>query len=133
MSNGNANGNGNTKRWQAMDSKLLDPSAGQYRQPPSFPGHGGLPFRGTPPDLKNSDPEHLQPRQGARVHVEVLDMWNDDHVKRLEDVFQMVANGYAIISKEREVEVPEHNSIRVFLRWAEMFVFDPRKGNVTNG
>ena len=71
----------NGKRW-SIDQALLDPSNGQRNSLATLPGFGGLPFRGVIPDRKEDDPEHMQPKQGCRVHIEILEMNDEKDRKR---------------------------------------------------
>lgn len=114
-------------RWR-IEPTLVDPSKGQRDMPPIHPGMDGLPFRGHVPDLKNDDPTKVQPRQGARVHVEILELDKADDRKRMEQIYSLVANGTAIISAEEREYDSEMKNWRVFLRWADMYVYNPQKG-----
>jgi len=114
-------------RWE-IDSALVDPSKGQRDMAPMFPGVEGIPFRGVVPDLKNDDPETLQPKQGCRVHVEILDMSDEKDLKRMEAVYSMYANGTAMISSEDRQWIPEDKTWKVFLRWADLYMYNPVKG-----
>jgi hypothetical protein len=100
--------------------------------PPVFPGFEGLPFRGIVPDRKELDPEKLQPQQGVRAHVEILDMAVEEDRKRMEDIYTTVANGHAIISAEEREYDPDKKNWRVFLRWADLYMYNPQKG-IQNG
>ena len=77
-------------------------------------------------DRKEDDPEHLQPQQGARVHVEILNMDDEDDLKRMEDIYSMVCNGTAIISSEEKEWMPDKQTWRVFIRWADLYLYNPR-------
>ena len=129
--NGNGNGNGSKPKW-AMESCLIDPSKGQGQMSPQFPGYMGLPFRGVPMDRKEDDPEHLQPQVAANVHVEILDMSDEEDRKKMAIIYQMMVNGFATISVEERQWVPEEKTWRVFLRWADVYAYNPQKGH-TNG
>jgi hypothetical protein len=114
-------------RWK-IEPDLIDPSKGQRDMEAKFPGFEGLPFRGHVPNLKTNDPEPMQPRQGARVHVEILEMSKEDDRKRMAHVFTLVANGTAVISaEEREYDI-EAKNWRIFLRWADLFTYNPQRG-----
>lgn len=114
-------------RW-SIEGKLIDPSNGQRDMPAVFPGAEGLPFRGHIPDVKADDPEHLQPKQGCRVHVEILELDKEADRKRMANVYTLVANGTAVISAEEREYDPEIKSWRVLLRWADLFMYNPIKG-----
>lgn len=96
-----------------------------------MPGYDGLPFRGDVPDLKNDDPEHKLPQIGQTAHVEILDLSIKDQLKHYEEVCQLVANGFAAISKEDMQWDPKKKNWRVFLRWIEYFMSIKKGG--TNG
>lgn len=117
----------NGERWN-IDSCLVDPSGGQSQQPPVFPGYAGLPFRGVPFDRKEMDPEHQQPKVATRVHVELLEMSKPEDRKRMEDIYTMMCNGYAVVSAEERQWDEELKSWRVFIRWADIYTYNPQKG-----
>lgn len=130
-SNGNGNSDGNgRKRWDAhIDTRLLDMSAGQHNMEPTFPGYEGLPFRGKAPDLKRGDPETKQPKKGADVRVDVLDLSKPEDAERMRQIWQLVANGYAVVSKEDIQYDTTTKNWRVFVRWAELYMYDPKRGH----
>lgn len=113
----------------SIDSVLLDPSAGQCRQAPVFPGHEGLPFRGAVPNLKHDESQRLQPQTGAIVRVDVLNLANDEDKDEFAKIGQLVANGYAIVSKEEIQYDPDIKNWRVFIRWAELYAYNPLRGH----
>ena len=121
------NGDGKD-RWD-IDSMLLDPTAGQRDMPATFPGYQGAPFRGQIPDLKSDDPQHKQPRVAARAHVEVLNMAEPDDLKRYEEIAQLAANGAAVISFEERQYDKSIQNWRVFVRWGDLFAYNPEKGH----
>ena len=112
-------------RW-TIDNRLVDPSGGQRDMDVQFPGIDGLPFRGVPYDRKESDPTSMQPQVGARVHVEVLEMSEDTDRKRMEEIYTMFTNGNAVISAEERHWDEEIKSWRVFIRWADVYTFNPQ-------
>lgn len=116
-----------TKRWD-IPGTLVDPSKGQRNRDPIFPGVDGLPFRGVVPDLKNDDPTPIQPKQGCRVHVEILDMSDEKDRERMEQIYSMYANGTAMVSSEDRQWIPEDKTWRVFLRWADLYMYNPTRG-----
>ncbi len=122
------NGDGNAAG--QLNVKLLDPTGGHIDAEPTFPGWEGLPFKGPPPDLKAGDPQFRQPQVGMKVHVEVLELSRPKDMRRYRTICQMVGNGYAQMSKEdmRYDEKAKH--WRVFIRWLELFTFDPSRGNL---
>ena len=113
------------ERW-TIDGKLIDPSGGQRDMDVHLPGHNGVPFRGIPYDRKESDPEHMQPKTGARVHVEILEMSEPKDRKRMEEIYTMMTNGNAVISAEERHWDEEIKSWRVFVRWADVYTYNPQ-------
>lgn len=110
-----------------IDELLLDPT-GQANAEVMFPGYNGMPFRGkVVPDLKESDPEHVQPQMGQRVHVDILDLANEDHLAHYRKVMQLVGNGIASISHEEIKFDSKDFRFIVFLRWLEYYAYDPRR------
>jgi hypothetical protein len=121
--------NGND-RW-TIDPSLVDPSGGQREMQAVLPGHEGLPFRGVPYERKETDPDHLQPKVGARVHVEVLEMSKVEDRKRMEEIYTAMTNGAAVISVEERHWDEDIKSWRVLIRWADLYTYNPqatRKG-----
>ena len=124
------NGGSGTKRWGKLDPRLLDPSGGQVDEPPIMPGYEGVPFRGSSiPHVKETDPYHMQPQIGSKVHVEILDLSDEKQLERYQKVCQMIANAFGKISQERIEYDDKKKNWRVFIRWLEMFAYDPKKGN----
>lgn len=123
------NGNGKKEQWGSIHPQLLDPTGGQMDAKPVLPGYEGVPFRGPIPNLKDTDPYHKQPQVSAKVHIEILDLTKPDHLERYEKVSQMVANGFAKMSQERIEYDPDKKNWRVFVRWLELFAYDPSKGH----
>lgn len=121
--------NGKQQRWGTLDPQLLDPSGGQMHQSPVLPGYDGVPFRGPIPNVKETDPEHMQPQIGSKVHIEVFDLSDSDQLKRYRDACQMIANGFGKMSQERIEFNPTKKNWLVFIRWLELFAYDPAKGN----
>ena len=97
-----------------------------------MPGFEGLPFRGEVPDLKNDDPEKLQPTFNQKAHIEILDLWNETQLTRYRDICQVVANGFGAISKEDMQYDEKKKSWRVFIRWLEYFT-SVKKGGSNGG
>ena len=64
-----------------------------------------------------------------KVHVDVLDLRKPKEMKYYREICQMIGNGYAQFSKEDMRYDEKSKSWRVFIRWLELFTFDPTKGN----
>lgn len=122
------NGNGKTQ-WGRLDPNLLDPTGGQVNERPILPGFEGLPFRGSVPNIKETDPDHLQPQVGYKAHVEILDLSKPKELERYRDVCQMITNGFGQISQERIEYNKTKKSWLIFIRWLEGYTYDPSKGH----
>ncbi len=127
MSSGNGNGKGGNGKasWGNFPQVLLDPTGGRAEQPPVLPGWNGRPFRGPVPHLKEDDPEHRQPQEAAKVHVDILDLSILKHRETYQKISQMVANGFALISFEERKYDPKKKNWRVLIRWFELFAYMP--------
>jgi len=114
------NGNGKKRDWGEIDVQLVDPH-GALHEGITMPGHEGIPFRGSVPNLKADDPEHLQPQAGQKAHVEILDLWKPTELARYRTICQVVANGFGAISKEDMQFDSKKKNWRVFIRWLEFY------------
>ena len=119
--NGNGNGNGKDN-WGNFPEVLIDPTKGKMDEPPVLPGWNGRPFRGPIPHLREGDPE---PKEGAKVHVDVLDLSKKEDLGKYRELSQMVANGFAMISFEKQEYDPVKKNWRVLVRWYEVFAYMP--------
>jgi len=118
-----SNGNGHNrmrKDWGAIDPQLLDPH-GAMHEGITLPGYEGVPFRGPIPNLKGSDPAHMQPQFGQKLHVEILELWKEPDLKRYREICQVVANEFGMISKEDMQYEKSKGGWRVFIRWMEFY------------
>ena len=117
----NGNGNG-AARWgsAAIDPVLVDPT-GQLNKKSILPGFEGTPYRGHIPDLRHDDPQRIKPELHYQVHIDVLDLSKEPDMKRYHDACQMIANGFAQLSKEDLQYDPAKKNWRVFMRWLEFF------------
>ena len=127
-------GNGNAKKrdWGGIDPQLLDPF-GAIHKGITMPGHEGVPFRGTVPNLKEDDPEHLQPQAGQKAHVEILELWKPTELARYRNICQVVANGFGAISKEDMQYDKTKKNWRVFIRWLEFYTAIQKGGGNGSG
>lgn len=128
MSSGNGDdkkdGNGKNS-WGSFPELLLDPTDGRMDQPPILPGWNGRPFRGPVPHLKEDDPDYRQPKEAAKVHIDVLDLSIKLHQGKYQKISQMVANGFAVISFEERKYDEVKKNWRVLVRWFEVFAYMP--------
>ena len=124
------NGNGKKGRnWSSpIDPVLLDPT-GAMHEGITMPGYEGVPFRGPVPNLKEDDPAHKQPVDGQKAHVEILELWRDEDLKRYREICQVIANGFGAISKEDMQYDPAKKNWRVFIRWLEFFTAMQKGGS----
>jgi len=99
------------------------------------PQFEGLPFRGAAPDLKNTDPSHMQPKICYEVHVRQFDLKNEKHLEEYENIFQQVAEGSVTVSFEERVYDDDIKSWRVLLRYYDQFYVasSDNQGRVKNG
>ena len=131
--NGNGNGNGKHPERPALpkaepkprfDPRLLDPT-GAAGKPLVFPGYEGVPFRGTVPNIKESDPDEQRPQLGMQVRVDILDLSKPEDLEYYGQISQMVGNGFAQISFEERQFIEEKKSWLVLLRWMLHFAYMP--------
>jgi hypothetical protein len=90
-----------------------------------YPGLEGLPFRGTPPTIKEDDPFEKRPQIGMQTHVRVLDMDDPADLKLYTDIAQLVADGVAQISFEERHWVESKETWKVLIRWIVSFYYMP--------
>jgi hypothetical protein len=122
--NGNGNGHVNMQRFSNRWNKLLDPHRTADKEF-VLPGWDGLPFRGSVPCLKESDPEYRQPQVAYEPHVWILDLSVKEDLEDYRSVYQLVTNGSAVISAEERQYDKDIKNWRIFLRWALMFTHMP--------
>jgi len=103
---------------------VLDPH-GVLGTPGVFPGVDGLPFRGTPPMLRDNDPDHKQPQRGLEAHLDIFVLNNEDDKKKLVNIRQAAVNGYVQIGKEDLQYDAELKTWRVLVFWYDVFAYMP--------
>jgi hypothetical protein len=108
-----------------FDPRLLDPHGTQSLEL-VFPGHDGLPFRGSVPQLKEDDSTEKRPQVGTQLYVDVLDLSKPDDLLHYRDVCQMVANGYAQVSYEDRQYDEDVKNWRILLRWFLNYAYVPK-------
>lgn len=108
-----------------IDPKLVDPFS-IHRQSVVFPGIDGIPFKGPPPNLKDTDPEHNQPQLAQQAKVKQLNLAEPKDMEQYQQIIQIIANGYGQISFEDRVYDESIKSWRVLIRWIEYFYHLPR-------
>jgi hypothetical protein len=117
-------GNGH-KPPKTTDPRLLDPH-GILSAPNVFPGFNSVPFRGSVPDLKETDPDHKQPQVGVQAHVEVLATNSADDLKRYEEIMQIIGNGFGQLGAEDRQYDDSIKGWRIFVRWWELYSYVPK-------
>lgn len=103
---------------------LLDPTGGHMDDEPVLPGYDGLPFKGPVMPRKETDPLEV----GTKVHIDILELSKKADLEQYKQICQLVGNGYAQISREDLQYDDKLKNWRVFIRWFEVFTYDPRKG-----
>ena len=115
----------NNGAFPPIDQRFLDPGTVE-NETAVLPGYLGIPFRGPVPNIKEDDPEYKQPQVGSTVHVRVFDLSKKDDLEYYEKVWQMVANGYAMMSAEEREYDESSKSWRIFMRWAVPYAYVPK-------
>jgi len=105
-----------------MDPRLVDPFS-IHRKAAIFPGIDGIPFKGPPPNLKETDPE---PQMAQQVKIRQLDLSDKKDMELYQQILQIVANGFGQISFEERVYDVDIKSWRVLIRWSEFYYHLPR-------
>jgi len=85
----------------------------------------GLPYVGTPYDLKDKDPDDQKPQLAHKGQVAILDLSQEDDLQQYRHIVQRLADGKALHSAEERVYDPESKNWRVFIRWLEPFYEPP--------
>lgn len=104
---------------------LVSPTLGSHVNisDPKLPGYDGLPYYGPQLDLKATD--RKQPKTGVKAHVDIFQLNDEEQLEKYRKIVQMVANGYAQISREEQQYDQTIGSWRVFIRWLELFAYMP--------
>lgn len=97
-----------------------------------FPGLDGIPHYASGVHLyKESDPEHLRPQRGGKVHCEIYDIGDEQQRKQYELtsslVYSMATKGKAIIVNIERRFVEQKATWLVYFEWIELFTYDPTK------
>jgi hypothetical protein len=95
---------------------LLDPHS-IHKKEFTFPGYNGIPFRGSPPLLKEDDPPEKQPQLGMQLFVTVLELNKPDDLEYYQRICQLVGNGVAQISFEDKQWDAGLSNWKVLIRW----------------
>lgn len=107
-----------------LDQRQLNPH-GSLQKRISMPGYNGVPFRGTPPFLKDEDDPAKQPKTAYQVYADIFDLSIPEDLAYYGQVWQLAANGYVLISADERKYDEEKKNWRVFLRWAQPYTYAP--------
>lgn len=97
-----------------------------------YNGLDGVPFRtrnGAPPTIKHDDPQHKQPMTVTDMHVDQLDLSDQAHQQKLQDILSLCAKGRGYVSQMDRQYDEDIKSWRVFVIWGEFFLEDPKEAN----
>jgi hypothetical protein len=108
----------------ALDNRLLNPNNALEKKV-SLPGYNSIPFRGTPPFLKDLDDVTKQPKTAYQVYADIFDLSIPDDRFYYSQVWQLAANGFALISADERQYDEDAKNWRVFLRWALPYTYAP--------
>ena len=87
------------------------------------PGIDGIPFYGSPTEIKAGDPEHEQPQVGQHVFVKRLDLSDKQDMKTYEEVSRKFTHEHVQPSfEERKYDEDKKNWV-VLIRWAEAYLY----------
>lgn len=89
-----------------------------------YKGFGGIPFRsrsGTPPNIKQNDPAHLQPELVGDAQVRIFDLSKPDDLQEYTRVWDMMTKKLYKFSAEEKQWVAAKETWLVFLRYAILY------------
>ena len=86
-----------------------------------------LPYLGRRVDLKDTDPEHMQPALSYSAHTRIFRLSDEKDLKDYTAVWDSVVSGMAQIGIEERQYIPEEKTWIVLLRWVELFYKEPDK------
>jgi hypothetical protein len=81
----------------------------------------GLPFRGTPPQLKTNDPAHMRPVKDIEAHVKTFLTTNEEDMKEYTAVWSSITRKHAVLGAEERVYDESIKGWRIFMRWCDIF------------
>ena len=97
-----------------------------------YPGLDGIPFKqksGEPlPQLKDGDPEYMQPRTSADAHVRLFNMSDVKDLREYTDVWDQAAKGLVLISMEEKHWSDKEQTFLVLLRWGTLYLELTKEG-----
>ncbi len=83
-----------------------------------------LPFRGTPPNLKNGDSPGRRPIKCREAHTRIFLTNSPEDMLEYQKVWDKLSKlpvPWAIFGAEEKQYDPEIKAWRIFLRWAEVY------------
>ena len=89
----------------------------------------GLPYKGSPIDRKEDDPDYRQPILCSEIKVKIFQLDKIDDVVEWQNIMQRVSDGVATVSFEEKVYDKDIHSWRVLIRWMEHFYTNPDGDN----
>ena len=97
-----------------------------------LPGMDGIPFRlprgEQMPQLKQDDPEHMQPKTVADAHVRLFNLGKESDLAEYAQIWDKAAKGTVLISAEERHWSDKEQTFLVFLRWGELFLELSKEG-----
>lgn len=97
-----------------------------------FPGYDNIPFRlprgNQPLNLKQDDPEHMQPKPVADAYAKVFNLSTKKDLEEYNEVWDKAAKGTVLISREELQWSEKEQTFLAFLRWGELYLELPKEG-----
>jgi len=94
-----------------------------------FPGFQGLPFKGTPPDLKNEDAPRRLPITNGRVYVRIFDLSKTRELSEYEKIMSKFVGdrSHSLLSHEEFMQMPDKGTWKTLIRWVELYTELPEE------
>jgi len=87
----------------------------------------GVPFRGRIPNLSKTD---MPPVMDYDVHVDILDLSDEEQKTKYEQICQKFVQGKAFIWVDDRKWDANSGNFKVFVRWADVFMRMPNKAEL---
>lgn len=110
------------------DLDVLNADPEEERRWKFFNGFDGVPFRtrgNAAPLLKQTDPQHKQPKTTTDMHVDIFDLSDSKQMLRMQEILDHCAKGKGYISEMDKQYEEKIGSWKVLLVWGEFFLEDP--------
>lgn len=88
----------------------------------------GIPYKGAPLNIKNTDNIENILKLNRVVHVKTFALKKDEALKEYENVCQAIQDGHAQLSFEDKQYVPADQNWVVLVRWIEWW-YSPKAGD----